>query len=258
MQLGLVTYNLAKDWDLDTIIEKCAERGFAGVELRTTHAHGVEVSLSAAERADVKRRFADSPVALVGLGSVFEYHAVDPDDVRRNIEGTKEYVKLAADVGAGGVKVRPNGLQVKHGVPKEKTLDQIGAALRECAEFAQDYGVAVRMEVHGQDTSDPPNMRHILHAADHPNAFACWNSNPGEVKNGSVRENFDLLAQWIGLVHISDLCQPSYPWRELLGLLHGQGYTGFCLAEAPESPEPERIMCYYRALWDAYLELAVG
>ena len=46
MKLGLVTYNLAKDWDLDTIIARCAQHRFAGVEVRTTHAHGVEVSLA--------------------------------------------------------------------------------------------------------------------------------------------------------------------------------------------------------------------
>ena len=51
MKLGLVTYNMAKDWDISTIIEQCVETGFKGVELRTTHAHGVEVDLSASERA---------------------------------------------------------------------------------------------------------------------------------------------------------------------------------------------------------------
>ena len=33
MKLGLVTYNLAKDWDVDTIIEKCEKSGYEGVEL---------------------------------------------------------------------------------------------------------------------------------------------------------------------------------------------------------------------------------
>ena len=46
MNLGLVTYNLAKGWDIETIISRCEASGFEAVELRTTHAHGVEVSLS--------------------------------------------------------------------------------------------------------------------------------------------------------------------------------------------------------------------
>ena len=43
MKLGLVTYNMAKDWDVPTIIKNCQDTGFEGVELRTTHAHKVEV-----------------------------------------------------------------------------------------------------------------------------------------------------------------------------------------------------------------------
>ena len=69
LRLGTVTYNIAKDWDLDTILTTLPEVGFEGVELRTTHAHGVEVSLTDSERAEVRKRFEDSPIELVGLGT---------------------------------------------------------------------------------------------------------------------------------------------------------------------------------------------
>jgi hypothetical protein len=120
MKLGTVTYNIAKDWDIPTIIKNCTEAKFQGVELRTTHAHGVEVSLSKSQRAEVKKRFQDSPVELMGLGSAFDYHTPDQAKLRADIAATKEYIVLAHDVGAGGVKVRPNGLPPE--VPKEKTL----------------------------------------------------------------------------------------------------------------------------------------
>src|SRR5271166_4219527 len=51
-KLGLVTYNLEKDWDIDTLIKNCEETGFEGVELRTTHKHGVEISLDKAQRTE--------------------------------------------------------------------------------------------------------------------------------------------------------------------------------------------------------------
>ena len=54
MHMGLVTYNLAADWDIATIIKNCEATKFEGVELRTTHAHKVEVNLSKEERKDVK------------------------------------------------------------------------------------------------------------------------------------------------------------------------------------------------------------
>jgi len=252
MRLGLVTYQLAKEWDIATLIEKCRANRFEGVELRTSHRHGVEVSLGAEERRAVRREFQESGIALAGLGSAFEYHSLDPAEVRRNIEGTKEFVKLAADVGAPGVKVRPNGLQEQAGVPKEKTLEQIGLALRECGQFAQDYGVEIRLEVHGAGTSLLPNIRAIMDAANHPNVFVCWNSNDEDLAGDGLEANFNLVKDKIRLVHMRDLYIENYPWRQLLGLLKGIGYRGFCLAEIPESSDPDRVMKYYRALWLAY------
>lgn len=254
MKLGLVTYNMAKDWDIDTIIEKCTNTGFEGVELRTTHAHGVEVELSKEERKEVKKRFEDSPIELAGLGSAFEYHSPEPDELKKNVEGTKEYIVLAADVGAPGIKVRPNGLP--DGIPVEKTLEQIGNSLRECGEFAKDYDVQIRLEVHGRGTSHVPHIRKIMDIADHDNVFVCWNSNQGEVDaNGSIKDNFNLLKDFIQLVHMRDLYHKEYPWRELLLSLDAIDYQGFCLAEIPGSSDPERVLKYYNALWHAYLEL---
>ncbi|MHB0877576.1 MAG: sugar phosphate isomerase/epimerase family protein [Anaerolineae bacterium] len=256
MKLGTVTYNLAKDWDTPTIIQKCSANGFQGVELRTTHAHGVELSLSPAQRAKVKRTFADSPVTLVGLGSTYEYHSTDPQVLKANIEGTKEYARLAADVGAQGVKVRPNGVQDDKGVPREKTYEQIGRAWDECAAYAADFGVEVRMEVHGWVTQEPDNYVQILAHAQHPNAKVCWNCNPPDVDaSGSIKRNFERVAPRIGLVHMRDLYVKDYPWLELVTLLRGIGYQGFCLAEIPETAEPDRIMGYYKSLWGAYNQL---
>src|SRR5213596_1735412 len=68
LKLGTVTYNIAKDWDLPTLIKNLTEAGFDAVELRTTHKHAVELSLSPAARAEVRKRFEDSAVTIGGLG----------------------------------------------------------------------------------------------------------------------------------------------------------------------------------------------
>jgi sugar phosphate isomerase/epimerase len=249
LKLGLVTYNMAKDWDVPTIIEKCEETGFQGVELRTTHAHGVEDTLSPEERKEVRGLFEAAKVKLVGLGSAFEYHSTDPKEVRRNIDGTNSYAILARDVGAEEVKVRPNSLQTEAGVPREETLKQIGLALRECGEFAKDYGIEIRLEVHGKETSDPKCIHTIMDVADHDNVFVCWNSNNSDQEDGSIAGNFELLKDKIRQVHMRDLYLDEYPWRELFTLLRGAGFDGYCLAEIPASPDPVRVMNYYRALW---------
>ena len=163
-----------------------------------------------------------------------------------------EYAKLAADLGCPGVKVRPNGLQTGMGITEENTLEQIGRSIGKCAEAASDLGVQIRVEVHGQHTQEPWRMRSIMDHADHPNARICWNSNFSEVVDGSVEKNYRLLSHKISLVHITEIYRSEYPWRELFHLLKADKYGGYTLAEIDQSSEPERLMGYYRALWQAY------
>jgi hypothetical protein len=85
--------------------------------------------------------------------------------------------------------------------------------------------------------------------AAHPNVYTCWNSNPSDVKNGSIKENFALVGPRIHEVHLRDLTDEAYPWRELFALLQAQKYDGFTLAEIPESSDPERVLRYFRGLW---------
>lgn len=250
-RLGMVTYNMGKDMTLEELIAFCEKTGLEGVELRTTHKHGVEVAMGAADRAAVKERFANTTAALAGLGSAFEFHAKDPEVVKKNVEGAKEYAKLATDVGAPGIKLRPNGIFADE--PVAQTCERIGKAWREVAEYAGGLGVQTRMEVHGSGSKDPKNIRMMLDAADHPNALVCWNSNTGEDdESGSIRANFNLLKDKIAHVHINEIGVYQYPWQELFNLLGEIDYRGFCLAEIAYNPEPERFMKYYKTLFDVY------
>jgi sugar phosphate isomerase/epimerase len=271
-KLGLVTYELAKNWDVETIIKNGETTGFEAVELRTTHKHGVELSLSRTQRTEVRKKFEGSRVRLLSLGSTCEYHYADPALVEKNIEVTRRWCELAHELGCLGVKVRPNGF-VKS-VPQGKTLEQIGQALIKCGDAARDSGVEIWVEVHGPGTERPPHIRRIMDISNHPAVGICWNSNDADVVNGSVKEYFELLKPWLRNCHINELWRnPSpwggavgrppeketpgfpaygkpYPFRELFSLLRAAGYSRYTLAEVPESCEPIRFMRYYRALWE--------
>lgn len=246
MQLGAVTYNVLKDWDLPTIIRNLQTAGYAAVELRTGHKHGVEPTLNPAERQKVKQQFEASKVRLLSYGSTCEFHSPDPEVRKKNIAIGKEFIDLAHDTGAWAVKVRPNGLPKE--VPQQTTIDNIGAALRELGEFGGGKGVEIWMEVHGTATQVPPVAAAIMRAAKHEQVGLCWNSNPTDVVNGSVKQSFDLLRPWIKNCHINELTS-GYPYRELFSLLRQSKYERYTLCEAQESKEPERFLSYYRALW---------
>ncbi|HTG59907.1 MAG TPA: TIM barrel protein [Terriglobia bacterium] len=272
-KLGLVTYELAQGWDVDTIIRNCEATRFEGVELRTTHQHGVEPSISKERRAEVRKRFEGSRVRLVSLGSTCEYQSPDSNVVKRNIEETRRFCELARDLGCMGVKVRPNGFPP--GSDHTQVLEQIGRALHQCGDIAREQGVEIWLEVHGEETERPPNIRRIMEVCNHSSVGMCWNSNDNDIVEGSVKPSFELLKPWLRSCHINELWRTSspwgasdddqssrittsgfpqwkklYPWRELFTLFRSAGYDRYTFAEIPASCEPLRLMHYYRTLWE--------
>jgi sugar phosphate isomerase/epimerase len=235
MAIGLVTYMWGADWDLPTLIANCEQGNMAGVELRTTHRHGVEPGLSPAERAEVKKRFDDSPVTLVGPGSNERFDSPDPDALKRAIETTKAFVKLSHDVGGTGVKVKPDSLQ--KGVDPEATIAQIGEALNAVGKFAGDYGQQIRLETHGS-CAPPPIMKRIMDHVTDPNVAICWNSNAVDLEGEGFEHNFDLLKDRFGAtVHIRELDRLGYPWQRLVDLLVAMDYRGHLLLECTGKPD---------------------
>ena len=245
-QLGCVTYNLLKDMDVPTIIRTLEAAGLAAVELRTGHKHGVEPLIGATGRAQVREQFQRSKVRLLSYGTTCEFQSPDAAERRRQVETGKSFVDLARDTGAMAVKVRPNGLP--NGVPYAETIQHIANGLRELGDYGAPKGIEIWMEVHGRSTQEPKTSAEILTAAGHKNVGACWNSNPTDVKDGSVKQSFGLLRPFLRSAHINDLYS-DYPWREFFHLLRESGYQRYTLVEVAENNEPERFLRYYKALW---------
>lgn len=65
------------------------------------------------------------------------------------------------------------------------------------------------------------------------------------------KHTFPLLRDRIGQVHMRDLFD-DYPWRALLSGLAAMRFQGYCFAEIPGSPDPMRVLRYFRALFRAY------
>lgn len=255
--LGLVTYQWGSDWDLPTLIANCTAAKVLGVELRTTHAHKVEPSLIDAERAEVKRRFADSPVTLVGLGSAEEFHSPDPARLKKSIENTKAFIRLSHAVGGSGVKVRPNDLP--KAVPQEKTIAQIGQALNEVGAYGADYGQQIRLEVHGGGgCAKLPTIKQIMDVATHPNVAVCWNSNGDDLDKPGLEYNFNLVKARLGATtHVKPVNTRGYPFLELMKLFVKANYRGWWLLEAGDHPDDRvKAMAEQKVLFDEMLAKA--
>lgn len=257
MKLGLLTYNMAAEWDLDTILAKCRAFGLLGVEFRTDreHAHGVEIDTSTADRRVTQQKCEDAEIEIVGLSSGCQYDAPDAEELAANIERTKQHLDLCAELGGGGVKVFGNKLHTDEGVPEEETVRQIGAALHECAEYASQQGVLVRFEMHG-DFQSAEQCNEIIKLANSDGMCLIYNCNPGDPVDGSIREIYSAVAPNVGHVHLHDLSDHEFPYPELVKLLRETGYGGWCTTELPDSTDRDRVLGYYVALWDAYTRIA--
>lgn len=256
IQFGIVTYMWGADLDLPTLISTLEKAKILGVELRVDHAHGVSPKLSPAERAEVRKRFEGSPVDVIGLGTNFEFHSTKADEVRKHIEGAKEYIKLSHDIGSSGVKVKPNALPKE--VEKEKTLSQIAKALQELGDYSLGFGQEIRLEVHGGVT-DLGDIATIMKAADRDNVRVCWNSNQKDIEREGIEANFAKVKDWLGrTLHIRGAKVPGYPWDKLARLLVDADYDGWVLLEAggkrPEG-DPAAILGEQR---DAFMELVTA
>lgn len=249
IKFGLVTYLWAKDWDLPTLLAHCQKAGIAGVELRTTHKHGVEPELTAQQRQDVKKLFADHTITLVGIGSNENFDNPDSVKLQESIERTKQFILLSRDVGGTGVKVKPNDFH--EGIPHEQTIRQIGEALNLLGEFGQPYQQQIRLEAHGQ-CAQLPTIKAIMDIATHPNVAICWNSNPQDMEGEGLAANFNLIQSRLGdTIHVRPLNDDHYPYQELINLLVKMDYDGWVLLEASGEPaDPIAALIQQRQLFD--------
>ena len=249
IKLGLVTYNVAKNWDLATIIKNCNAAGIQGVEFRTTHAHGIEPTLSKSERNNIKQQVKDSNLVQISIGTVCEFQSRNEEEVARNMNSAMKSVDLAKDIGARAIKVRPNGIPANSDL--NAVLRQIGESLQKLGAYGSDNGVEIWMEVHGGTTQIPENSKMIMDFCGHKNVGVTWNSNATDVIDSSVKKSFELLKGHIRCCHINDLWG-SYPYREFFNLLNSIQYDRFTLCEVgtPVAPEDGALFLNcYRGLW---------
>lgn len=253
MKLCLLTYNLARDWELPKLIEQARRLGFAALELRADarHAHGVELETSKAERRAIRDRVEDAylEIACIGTGNRFE--SPEPAARQEQVDRVKRFVELAADVGC--TRVRVFGNNMPDGVPRDEVVAYVAASLRELGEFAEPHGVDVLLEMHGQ-FNYWGFARPAVELADHRRVGLVYNCDDRDVVGGSVAATWSRVADLVRHVHMHDF-GGSYPYPELFELMSIDGYDGYLSSEIEmREPRPtaEQYMALYAALFRAW------
>jgi sugar phosphate isomerase/epimerase len=264
VKLSLLTYNMAKSWELPRIIEMARHGGYAGVEFRAEadHRHGVELETTPAQRREVRERVEDAYLEVAGIGLSSRFDTPDANRRREVVDRTKRYVELAADLNCGRLRVFGNDMP-KEGPggdappDRETVIRYVGDALRELAEFAALHGVDVLLEMHGQ-FNYWYFARSAVEQAAHERVGVVYNCDPRDLVGGSVAPTYARVRHLIRHVHMHAFTR-GYPYPELFGLLQRDGYLGYLSSEIDqEVPTPEDYLLMYGQLFRAWQALAVA
>jgi len=257
-RFGFTTYQWGKDWDVPVLIANCTKAGAFGVELRTSqsYAHGVELELDAQQRSEVRKRFEDSPVELVGIAASERYDWPGPAKLNSAIEKSKAYIKLGRDIGGSGVRVFPNSFH--DGVPHEKTIEQIAEALNIVGAFASDYGQEIRLEAHGS-AGELSTIRAIMSQVDQPSVRVKLNSDKRDTEGEGFEYNFNLVKDLLGrTLHLHNLKDTEFPYQLQMDLLVKMGWNGWQLLEVSDKvPDRVQALIEQRRIWDQMLDASL-
>lgn len=243
LKLGLTTYLIGSKWTIPELIEFLPRFDMFGVELRTDmkFAHGIELASDKAARAEAAKRFADSPVKLVGVACGERFDSPDAAKLGKSIERTKELLQLCADLGAPGLRVFPNDFQKD--VPQAQTLEQIAGALKQLVPAATSLGVELRLEAHGS-VGLLPHLETIAKAVGKPGLRVILNSDFRDTQGEGLAANLEKVRPYLaGTVHIHDLTAANYIeakfYETQFAFLKRVGWDGFCLLEIGDKPDNE-------------------
>jgi hypothetical protein len=229
MRFGFTSYQWGTDWDVPATIANCAKAKAFGAELRTQskYAAGVEVSMSDAQRREVKKQFAGSPVKMVGLACSEKYDWLEPAKLTAAIESTKAHLKLSQDIGGSGLRVFVNDWHKE--VPHEKTIEQVTGALNTVGKIAADYGQLVRLENHGS-AGDLVTIRKIMDGVNQKSVRIKLNGYQGDADDFARR--FQLVKDILdNTLHFHELERGGFPYQLQSDLLIDAGWDGWWLLE---------------------------
>lgn len=229
------------DVDFTGMLDLAKQYGYDGLEPRVVwgHAHGIELEATPAQRRAIKEQAAESGIALCCLATSCRY--ADPETAAQQVEETRRYIDLAADVGIP--RLRVFGGQIPLNRTRQAAIDGLAQALSAVAGQAEARGVTLCLETH-DDWCDPAHVAAVMHQVDHPAVAVLWDlMHPVRVAGASMDIAFETLQPWIRHVHFHDgtnsrdnlelrpVGQGFYDHKRALELLTAAGYDGYLSGE---------------------------
>ena len=165
--------SVCPDWSLEEITEGMKRHGYQGLEPRVEwgHACGIEASLTADERRQVRDRMESESLAICCVATGVRMALPDTRERAAQVEALKRYIDLAGDLNCPFV--RTFGGQRDREQALELVVDYVVDGYLEVVDEAEARGVTVLMETHDDWSCSPP-VRAVIERVDHANLQVLW------------------------------------------------------------------------------------
>jgi len=208
-RLGLDTYTLhrsltAKDSgnrrDLWWVIDRLGELGLSGLQIDPSHFPGDD-------EATLQRL--ESAVRPRGYYVEFGMGGWDPERLKRRIQLTARFGGRAVRTFCGDERATPQQIA--------GYLQWAPPALRQAAEAADEYGVSIAVENHGDFTAS--ELKSLLDRVGHPRVGACLDTGNSLFRKEDPLECARALAPYARSMHLKDWTMTFGPdgapmWKE--------------------------------------------
>lgn len=254
MKLSFTTLG-CPEWDLETIVARAVEYGYAGVDFRGL---GGQMRLADCPEfggglADTAKLFKHNNLEITCLST----SALICQKPQEAVAEIREYCTLCATLGVGFIRVFGGDFC---GLPREQAIERAAQTLREAIPQARAAGVRILLETH-DFWLESGLLRELMQEVNSPQVGILWDvHHPWRMLGEEPEETWRALGEWVANTHIKDsrgrpdadrsaydyclLGEGEVPLRRILRLLRDGGYTGCLTLEwekkwRPEIAEPE-------------------
>ncbi len=252
MHLGLMAYQLAKEWDAETTARMCKEGKMESFEFfaHPDYKQKISLDMPASEAKKIRKSFGDNGVAIAGLAITERYDWPNIAQVKEAVARTKQYVLLAVDMGAPRLRVL--GDQLHPTEPKAWTISRVSNALTELVHYSAGLGVDMAFEMHN-GFANWDDAVEVVKRVNHPRCYLVHNSQPQNTPPEDFDRVFEIIRPYIGHVHLHDLLDAKFPYKKFLRKLRDSNYEGTCSLELNPSADPIRVLHLTRAVFEEFI-----
>ncbi len=221
MKLGYMTF-VCPEWKIERVAGFAKDAGYDGVEIRVDagHQHEISSESSSETRKTVRKLFADEGIEIPAVATSVSLAYPDPATHRENVDSAKANLDLAADLGAGLLRIFAGGK-----IPEltDEAADQVADAFNELGSHAEGSGVSPMLECGHDIIKTATEAAEVIQRVTTSNFAVLWN-------HAEMDDNtYDLLKGRLRHFHVHDdaLDPDSEHMRNLAHRMVSLGYTGY-------------------------------